>query len=301
MPRKIMMPSPGASILSLNILNWRPSPRAAILLSITRVLDCASVRWDSRMQTAEVPRSAWQVSTSNSPKKCDLPEPRPPYAALYRAGTKSGSNILAVGILRMDNDALDSMDQFESAVIAILDRLCGLAPAAIQNGVGRGYPCCRRCILASHDADKDSERGLGMAACQRADFGEGFGHLEFAFPKPAARRLAGIGWRIAISCRTTLSPRLPMKSRPTLLDGRCQWWRNRIADDILMNHRMNRSEWLALLLLSVLWGGSFFFAAVLIKTLPFTIIFLRVGSPAVILNAFVKQSCGKPDSGLLHG
>jgi drug/metabolite transporter (DMT)-like permease len=68
-----------------------------------------------------------------------------------------------------------------------------------------------------------------------------------------------------------------------------------------MNHRMNRSEWLALLLLSVLWGGSFFFAAVLIKTLPFTIIFLRVGLPAVILNAFVKQSCGKPDSGLLHG
>jgi hypothetical protein len=80
----------------------------------------------------------------------------------------------------MDNDALDSVDQFESAVIAILDRLCGLAPAAVQNGVGRGYPRCRRCILAAHDADKDIERGLGMAACQRADFGEGFGHLEFA-------------------------------------------------------------------------------------------------------------------------
>jgi len=56
-----------------------------------------------------------------------------------------------------------------------------------------------------------------------------------------------------------------------------------------MNHRMNRGEWLALLLLSVLWGGSFFFAAVLIKTLPpFTIVFLRVGLAAVILNALVK-------------
>jgi hypothetical protein len=82
----------------------------------------------------------------------------------------------------MDNDALDSMDQFESTVIAILDRLCGLAPAAVQNGVGCGYPCCRRCILASHDADKDIERGFGMAACQRADFGEGFGHREFCVP-----------------------------------------------------------------------------------------------------------------------
>ena len=52
---------------------------------------------------------------------------------------------------------------------------------------------------------------------------------------------------------------------------------------------MNGSEWLALLLLSVLWGGSFFFAGVLIKTLPpFTIVFLRVGLAAVILNALVR-------------
>lgn len=51
---------------------------------------------------------------------------------------------------------------------------------------------------------------------------------------------------------------------------------------------MNGGEWLALLLLSVLWGGSFFFAAVLIKTLPpFTIVFLRVGLAAVILNVLV--------------
>ena len=52
---------------------------------------------------------------------------------------------------------------------------------------------------------------------------------------------------------------------------------------------MNGSEWLALLLLSVLWGGSFFFAGVLIKTLPpVTIVFLRVGLAAVILNALVR-------------
>jgi drug/metabolite transporter (DMT)-like permease len=58
--------------------------------------------------------------------------------------------------------------------------------------------------------------------------------------------------------------------------------------EILINRRMNGGEWLALLLLSVLWGGSFFFAAVLIKTLPpFTIVFLRVGLAAVILNVLV--------------
>ena len=62
-----------------------------------------------------------------------------------------------------------------------------------------------------------------------------------------------------------------------------------MAGETLINHSMNRAERLALLLLSVLWGGSFFFAAVQIKALPpFTIVFLRVGLAAVILNALVK-------------
>jgi drug/metabolite transporter (DMT)-like permease len=62
-----------------------------------------------------------------------------------------------------------------------------------------------------------------------------------------------------------------------------------MASEVLVNHRMNVGEWLTLLLLSVLWGGSFFFAAVLIKTLPpFTIVFLRVGLAAVILNGLLK-------------
>jgi drug/metabolite transporter (DMT)-like permease len=62
-----------------------------------------------------------------------------------------------------------------------------------------------------------------------------------------------------------------------------------MAAEIHINRSMNKSEWFALLLLSILWGGSFFFAAVQIKTLPpFTIVFLRVGLAAVILNALVK-------------
>src|SRR5215467_13843198 len=102
----MMRPSPGVSILSLKILNCDPRPSAAILPSISRLEDCASVRCASRMQTASVPRSAWQVSTRSSPKKCDLPEPRPPCNPLYRAAVNSGSNIFAVGILRMDNEML---------------------------------------------------------------------------------------------------------------------------------------------------------------------------------------------------
>jgi hypothetical protein len=70
------------SILSLNGLKPLASPSEAILLSISRLEDCTSVRCASWMHTASVPRSAWQVSTSNSPKKCDLPDPRPPYTPL---------------------------------------------------------------------------------------------------------------------------------------------------------------------------------------------------------------------------
>jgi drug/metabolite transporter (DMT)-like permease len=63
----------------------------------------------------------------------------------------------------------------------------------------------------------------------------------------------------------------------------------KMSEHVPVNRRMNRSEWLALLLLSVLWGGSFFFAAVQVKALPpFTIVFLRVALAAVILNALVK-------------
>jgi hypothetical protein len=53
-------------------------------------------------------------------------------------------HVSAVGILRVDNDALDSLDQLEGAVVAILDRLRRPAPAAIQNGVGGGDFGCGR-------------------------------------------------------------------------------------------------------------------------------------------------------------
>ena len=59
--------------------------------------------------------------------------------------------------------------------------------------------------------------------------------------------------------------------------------------DFTVNRRMTGNEWLALLVLSVFWAGSFFFVGVQVKALPsFTIVSLRVGLAAIILNVLVK-------------
>lgn len=56
-----------------------------------------------------------------------------------------------------------------------------------------------------------------------------------------------------------------------------------------INRSMTPIEWLMLLTLSVLWGGSFFFTGVAIKELPpFTIVVLRVGLAAIILNIVLR-------------
>lgn len=48
---------------------------------------------------------------------------------------------------------------------------------------------------------------------------------------------------------------------------------------------MRAREWSLLVLLSILWGGSFFFAKVALAELgPFTVVFLRVGLAALALN-----------------
>lgn len=48
--------------------------------------------------------------------------------------------------------------------------------------------------------------------------------------------------------------------------------------------RIASADWLRLLALSVLWGGSFFFAGIAVKELPpLTIVFARVGFAAVLL------------------
>ena len=79
----------------------------------------------------------------------------------------------------MNNDALDPVNEFERAVAAVLQRLRRLAPAAIQNGVGGRDAGGGGCILASHDADENADRGPGVAACKRSNFNKSLGHARF--------------------------------------------------------------------------------------------------------------------------
>jgi len=56
-----------------------------------------------------------------------------------------------------------------------------------------------------------------------------------------------------------------------------------------INQRMGTREWLLLFVLSVLWGGSFFFVGVAVKALPpFTLVVLRVGLAALALHLVVR-------------
>lgn len=57
---------------------------------------------------------------------------------------------------------------------------------------------------------------------------------------------------------------------------------------VAINRTMTPTEWGMLLTLSVLWGGSFFFTGVAITQLPpLTIVVLRVGLAALILNVVI--------------
>ena len=54
----------------------------------------------------------------------------------------------------------------------------------------------------------------------------------------------------------------------------------------MINQRMAAKDWAMLLLLSFLWGGSFFFIGVAVTELPpLTIVLLRVGIAAITLWA----------------
>lgn len=52
---------------------------------------------------------------------------------------------------------------------------------------------------------------------------------------------------------------------------------------------MGLTEWLMLLVLSVLWGGSFFFARIAVAEMsPFTLVFYRVSIAALVLFSYLK-------------
>lgn len=54
---------------------------------------------------------------------------------------------------------------------------------------------------------------------------------------------------------------------------------------------MKKKDWLLLILLSILWGGSYFFVEIALTALPiFTIVFLRVFTAAILLLLFIFLS-----------
>lgn len=56
-----------------------------------------------------------------------------------------------------------------------------------------------------------------------------------------------------------------------------------------VNKSMGPIEWLMLVILSILWGGSFFFIELAIEGFqPFTIVFLRVGLAALMLHLIIR-------------
>ncbi len=66
----------------------------------------------------------------------------------------------------MDNDALNLVDQFKGAIFAVLQRLHGPAPAAIEDRGGGGDACGMAGVLGLHDADKGIDGRARMAARQ---------------------------------------------------------------------------------------------------------------------------------------
>jgi hypothetical protein len=90
--------------------------------------------------------------------------------------------MLSIPILGMNDDPLNAMNQFERTVATILQWLRGLAPAAVENGVGGGHAGGRCRIIASHDADENTDCGSSVAACKRANFDKSLcpAHLGFS-------------------------------------------------------------------------------------------------------------------------
>ena len=66
---------------------------------------------------------------------------------------------------------------------------------------------------------------------------------------------------------------------------------------------MGAKDWVLLVLLSILWGGSFFFFKVIVEALPpFTVVLGRVGLAAIALNLFLLAKGDRmPSSGRLWG
>jgi drug/metabolite transporter (DMT)-like permease len=72
-----------------------------------------------------------------------------------------------------------------------------------------------------------------------------------------------------------------------------------IRTSIAVNHVMRFQEWLLIAILSILWGGSFFFVGVAVKEIPpLTIVLCRVALASVILLSIVYSKGNKMPSSI---
>ncbi len=85
-----------------------------------------------------------------------------------------------------------------------------------------------------------------------------------------------------------------MKSNHTIMDNRHI---KAETDNPTINNVMGLKEWGLILLLSIVWGGSFFFAKVAVNEItPLTIVLCRVGFAALALLAFLRLTGKKMPS-----
>src|ERR1044072_286150 len=97
MPRKVIRPSLGQRISPWTTSKYCLTPWASILSRRTWRTESLRSFWTSRRHTHRVGRMMHR-SSSDPPKKCVLPEDRPPNAPLCGAGGGSAANTRAVGI-----------------------------------------------------------------------------------------------------------------------------------------------------------------------------------------------------------
>jgi hypothetical protein len=70
---------------------------------------------------------------------------------------------------RVVNDTLDSVDQFQRLIVAVLQGLGGLAPAAIEDRIRRRDPRRGGGVFRAHDADQNIDRRPGMGPRHQTD------------------------------------------------------------------------------------------------------------------------------------
>jgi hypothetical protein len=79
-------------------------------------------------------------------------------------------------LIRPHDHALDAMDQFERAILAVLNCLRWPAPAAIQKSIGCGHARRMSRIFGPHYTSQGKNGGSAMTTSQRSNVGKGLGH-----------------------------------------------------------------------------------------------------------------------------